>query len=125
MKILSFLRNHGFFLAVIIGVLANLGVLVWQDKKIKSLETKNENLASELESKEAQIDELNAVIINNQNAIDELSANAVEKENLSNELKQIRNQILKDLKQNDEIINKPLRDSVDFVITRLREQKAD
>ena len=50
-------------------------------------------------------------------------ANANEKEHLSKELKAIREQILKGTKQDDEAINQPLRDSVSFIYSRLREQE--
>ena len=115
--------KHYKILITLILVIANFAVFSYQNGKIKNLKSQNESLKAEIYSKENEITELNSVILNQNSAIDEMVVNNTEKENLNKELKSIREQILKDLKQNDEIINQPLRDSVDFIIARLREQE--
>ena len=122
-KMFNLLKNNIWLALMALAILANFGVLYFQNNKIKTLQTKNEVLKAEIQNKNNEITELNSVILNQNTAIDEMVANANEKENLNKELKSIREQILKDLKQNDEIINQPLRDSVDFIVKRLREQE--
>lgn len=118
-----FIKNNFWLILTAFAVLANFGILYFQNNKIKTLQTKNEALKVEIQNKNNEITELNAVILNQNSAIDEMAENSKAKENLNKELKSIREQILKDLKQNDEIINQPLRDSVSFIYSRLREQE--
>lgn len=117
--------KHYKILIALILVIANFAFFAYQNNKIKNLKSQNESLKAEIYSKENEITELNSVILNQNTTIDEMAENSKAKENLNKELKSIREQILKDLKQNDEIIDQPLRDSVDFIIARLREKNAN
>lgn len=117
--------KHYKILMALILVIANFAFFAYQNNKIKNLKSQNESLKAEIYSKENEITELNSVILNQNTAIDEMVANSIKKENLNKELKSIREQILKDLKQNDEIINQPLRDSIGFIVARLREKNAN
>lgn len=116
--------KHYKILIALILVIANFAFFAYQNNKIKNLKSQNESLKAEIYSKENEITELNSVILNQNTTIDEMAENSKAKENLNKELKSIREQILKDLKQNDEIINQPLHDSIGFIIARLREQEA-
>ena len=120
---IAFFKNNIWVTLTALAILANFGILYFQNSKIKNLKQDKENLLMQISKKNIEITELNSVILNQNTAIDEMVANANGKENLNKELKSIREQILKDLKQNDETINQPLRDSVDFIIARLREQE--
>lgn len=117
--------KHYKILIALILVIANFAFFAYQNNKIKNLKSQNESLKAEIYSKENEITELNSVILNQNSAIDEMVANNTEKENLNKELKSIREQILKDLKRDDEVINQPLHDSIGFIIARLREKNAN
>lgn len=118
-----FFKNNIWLILTALAILLNFGILYFQNSKIKNLKQDKENLLIQISKKNNEITELNAVILNKNTAIDEMVANANEKEHLSKELKAIREQILKGTKQDDEAINQPLRDSVSFIYSRLREQE--
>lgn len=117
------IKNNILVVLTAFAVLANFGILYYQNFKIKGLKQDKENLLIQISKKNNEITELSSVILNQNTAIDEMVANANEKEHLSKELKAIREQILKGTKQDDEAINQPLRDSVSFIYSRLREQE--
>ncbi|MDA3069354.1 hypothetical protein OFN70_07425 [Campylobacter sp. CN_NE3] len=115
-------RNLVFFVGLVLALLANFAVFSYQNGKIKSLQGKNEQLKTEIFNKNLLINQLEFITAKQNEAIAEMEKNANEKANLDKELKKQREKILKDL-GDDTSINQPLRDSVDFIIARLREQE--
>ncbi|MDA3056422.1 hypothetical protein [Campylobacter sp. CN_NA1] len=115
-------RNLVFFVGLVLALLANFAVFSYQNGKIKSLQSKNEQLKTEIFNKNLLINQLEFITAKQNEAIAEMEKNANEKANLDKELKKQREKILKDL-GDDTSINQPLRDSVDFIIARLREQE--
>ena len=114
--------KHYKILIALILVIANFAVLSYQNGKIKSLQGKNEQLKTEIFNKNLLINQLEFLTARQNEAIAEMEKNANEKANLDKELKKQREKILKDL-GDDTSINQPLRDSVDFIVKRLREQE--
>lgn len=122
---LNLLKKYWLFAVSAILLIANFAFLNYQKNRILDLQSKNEKLKIEIVNQNLLINQLEFINARQSEAIAEMEKNESEKANLDKELKGIREQILKDLKTNDEVINEPLRDSVDFIVKRLREKNAN
>lgn len=114
--------KHYKILIALILVIANFAFLNYQKNRILDLQSKNEKLKIEIVNQNLLINQLEFINARQSEAIAEMEKNANEKANLDKELKKQREKILKDL-GDDTSINEPLRDSVNFIIARLREQE--
>ena len=122
---LNLLKKYWLFAVSAILLIANFAFLNYQKNRILDLQSKNEKLKIEIVNQNLLINQLEFINARQSEAIAEMEKNESEKANLDKELKGIIEQILKDLKTNDEVINEPLRDSVDFIVKRLREKNAN
>ena len=85
------------------------------------LNSKNESLEASIKQKQIEIDTLIQKVEQGEKALNIINENQISKDELQKTIDSIKREIKKD--KNDEIINQPLRDSVDFIIARLREQE--
>lgn len=122
---LSLLKKYWLFAVSAILLIANFAFLNYQKNRILDLQSKNEKLRIEIVNQNLLINQLEFINARQSEAIAEMEKNESEKANLDKELKGIREQILKDLKRDDEVINQPLHDSIGFIIARLREKNAN
>ena len=86
------------------------------------LNSKNESLEASIKQKQIEIDTLIQKVEQGEKALNIINENQISKDELQKTIDSIKREIKKD--KNDEIINQPLRDSVNFIIARLREQEA-
>ena len=87
------------------------------------LNSKNESLEASIKQKQTEIDLLIQKAEQSEKALNIINENQISKDELQKTIDSIKREIKKD--KNDEIINKPLRDSIDFIFARLREQEAN
>ncbi|MBQ7675512.1 MAG: hypothetical protein IJT33_03530 [Campylobacter sp.] len=85
------------------------------------LNSKNESLEASIKQKQIEIDTLIQKVEQGEKALNIINENQISKDELQKTIDSIKREIKKD--KNDEIINQPLRDSVNFIIARLREQE--
>lgn len=113
-------------LIFIIGLVLNLVVYGFLFLQKSTLENENNELKNEVLTKQNRISELEYIVENQDKAINELQINQNKKDNLNKELKNIRLKITQKKDNSHEAsINKPLRDSVDFINSRLRAKNKD
>lgn len=87
------------------------------------LNSKNESLEASIKQKQTEIDLLIQKAEQSEKALSIINENQISKDELQKTIDSIKREIKRD--KNDEIINKPLRDSIDFIFARLREQEAN
>ena len=119
----NLIKNYRYFLLGLV-ILLNLAFCLFLNLQVKSLQSERTKLKTEIFNKNLIINQLEFITAKQNEAIAEMEKNANEKANLDKELKKQREKILKDL-GDDTSINQPLRDSVNFIIARLREQEAN
>ncbi len=120
----NLIKNYRYFLLGLV-ILLNLAFCLFLNLQVKSLQSERTKLKTEIFNKDLRINQLEFLTARQNEAIAEMEKNESEKANLDKELKSIREQILKDLKTNDEVINEPLHDSIGFIVARLREKNAN
>ena len=119
----NLIKNYRYFLLGLV-ILLNLAFCLFLNLQVKSLQSERTKLKTEIFNKNLLINQLEFITAKQNEAIAEMEKNANEKAILDKELKKQREKILKDL-GDDTSINQPLRDSVNFIIARLREQEAN
>lgn len=86
------------------------------------LNSKNESLEASIKQKQIEIDTLIQKVEQGKKALNIINENQISKDELQKTIDSIKREIKKD--KNDEVINQPLRDSIHFIVARLREQEA-